>query len=98
MTALKECNFSELNWFQFGLKLGLHYNTLKRIESEYPNNLNQCLTECLTKWLSKTDSVVTVGPLTYQTLASTLEKIGEKTASETLKASRGIFDKFIYFQ
>uniref|UniRef100_A0A1X7SSX5 Death domain-containing protein n=1 Tax=Amphimedon queenslandica TaxID=400682 RepID=A0A1X7SSX5_AMPQE len=48
---LKDDNFQTTKWFDLGLYLGLSYNDLKTIETNYPRDTEQCLTECLAKWL-----------------------------------------------
>ena len=49
--VLKDGNFQTIKWFDLGLNLGLSYNDLKTIEHNYPRDAEQCLTECLAKWL-----------------------------------------------
>ena len=49
--VLKDGSFQTIKWFDLGLNLGLSYNDLKTIERNYPRDTEQCLTECLAKWL-----------------------------------------------
>ena len=49
--VLKDGSFQTIKWFDLGLNLGLSYNDLKTIEHNYPRDTEQCLTECLAKWL-----------------------------------------------
>uniref|UniRef100_A0A1X7TPL0 Death domain-containing protein n=1 Tax=Amphimedon queenslandica TaxID=400682 RepID=A0A1X7TPL0_AMPQE len=51
--VLKDSNFQTIKWFDLGLHLGLSYDDLKTIEHNYPRDAEQCLTECLAKWLKK---------------------------------------------
>uniref|UniRef100_A0A1X7SPW9 Uncharacterized protein n=1 Tax=Amphimedon queenslandica TaxID=400682 RepID=A0A1X7SPW9_AMPQE len=43
---LKEGKFSNAEWFDFGLGLGLYYDTLKSIEKDYPRDTKGCVREC----------------------------------------------------
>uniref|UniRef100_A0A1X7UCW6 Death domain-containing protein n=1 Tax=Amphimedon queenslandica TaxID=400682 RepID=A0A1X7UCW6_AMPQE len=49
--VLRDGHFQTIKWFDLGLYLGLSYNDLKTIEHNYPRDTEQCLTECLAKWL-----------------------------------------------
>ncbi|XP_019854920.1 PREDICTED: uncharacterized protein LOC100638688 [Amphimedon queenslandica] len=51
--VLKDGNFQTIKWFDLGLYLGLSFNDLKTIEHNYPRDAEQCLTECLAKWLKE---------------------------------------------
>ena len=74
--VLKDGNFLTARWFDFGLSLGLSYNNLKTIETNYPRDAEQCLTECLAKWL--TDDI----EATWNKLAIAAGKVGETTVAE----------------
>uniref|UniRef100_A0A1X7SN04 Death domain-containing protein n=1 Tax=Amphimedon queenslandica TaxID=400682 RepID=A0A1X7SN04_AMPQE len=76
---LKQYNFSESKWFEFGLKLGLIHPTLEAIDANHRGNTSRCLMECLSKWLSKAHHP------TWQTLASALRKIEQKTVAENIE-------------
>ena len=39
------------DWFNLGVALGLSYDTLKTIESDYPRDAPRCLTEMINAWL-----------------------------------------------
>ena len=39
------------DWFSLGVALGLSYDTLKTIESDYPRDASRCLTEMIIAWL-----------------------------------------------
>uniref|UniRef100_A0A1X7SPS2 Death domain-containing protein n=1 Tax=Amphimedon queenslandica TaxID=400682 RepID=A0A1X7SPS2_AMPQE len=83
MEILKQYNFSEAKWFEFGLKLGLLYPTLEAIDANHRGNTSRCLMECLSKWLSKADK--NVYPPTWQTLASALRKLEAKVVAENIE-------------
>ena len=69
--VLKDKNFQTIKWFDLGLHLGLSYNDLKTIEHNYPRDAEQCLTECLAKWL--TDDI----KATWDKLAIAAGKVGD---------------------
>ncbi|XP_019862252.1 PREDICTED: uncharacterized protein LOC109590819 [Amphimedon queenslandica] len=48
---LKDRQFQTIEWFDLGLSLGLSYNDLKTIETNYPRDAERCLRECLALWL-----------------------------------------------
>uniref|UniRef100_A0A1X7UM73 Death domain-containing protein n=1 Tax=Amphimedon queenslandica TaxID=400682 RepID=A0A1X7UM73_AMPQE len=50
--VLKNGSFQTIKWFHLGLYLGLIYNDLKAIETNYQRDAERCLTECLAKWLT----------------------------------------------
>ena len=39
------------DWFNLGVALGLSYDSLKTIESDYPRDTLRCLTEVIIAWL-----------------------------------------------
>ena len=69
--VLKDDHFQTIKWFDFGLYLCLSYNDLKTIEHNYPRDAEQCLTECLAKWL--TDDI----EATWDKLAIAAGKVGD---------------------
>ncbi|XP_019859577.1 PREDICTED: uncharacterized protein LOC109587799, partial [Amphimedon queenslandica] len=83
---LKQYRFPEAKWFEFGLNLGLLYDTLEAIDANHRGNASRCLMECLSKWLSKADE--NVYPPTWQTLASALRKIKENAVAEKIMVSQ----------
>ena len=66
--VLKRSNFSTDKWFDLGLKLGISYNDLKTIETNYPREAQRCLIDCLAKWLQS-------GKATYTGLVNALMDI-----------------------
>ena len=81
---MKHSGFSEPNWFNIGLALGLHKSTLDTIETNHRQDLSRCLLECLTKWLNRADNVDSVGPPTWDTLANGLHRMNEKAVAQKL--------------
>ena len=76
---MKHSGFSEPNWFKLGLALGLHKPTLDTIETNY--RPSRYLTECLTNWLNRADSV---GSPSWDTLADGLYKINDNAVAKKL--------------
>lgn len=57
LNALTAAHFSSSDWFKLGLELGLYYNTLKSIKANNRGDSDDCLRDCITKWLQRADSV-----------------------------------------
>ena len=79
---LKEGQFSNSDWFDFGLGLGLHYDTLKTIERDYPRDTNGCVRECLVKWLEKADDVNDKGGAKWSTLIKALKDYNQNATAD----------------
>ena len=75
--ALEKSNFSEAKWFSLGLKLDISHNKLKTIETNYPRDVQRCLTECLAKWLES-------GKATYTGLVNALKNMGENAVAQNI--------------
>ena len=71
LRVLKDGNFQTAKWIDLGLYLGLFYTDLKTIETNYPRDAEQCLRECLAKWL--TDDI----EATWDKLAIAAGEVGE---------------------
>lgn len=84
---LKRSQFSNAKWFDFGIALHLHYDTLKTIEANYPRDINSCLRECLVKWLERADDVDKYGGANWTTLIQALEESEQKTPAEHISKS-----------
>ena len=78
ISALRRSHFPSHKYKDLGLELGLHYNTLSDIEANNPRKVEECLKECLAKWLSEVDSVYEKGKPTWRALVGALEKIGDR--------------------
>ena len=82
---LKQGKFTNSKWSTLGLYIGLLQPTLNEIESNYRDNVERCLQECLTQWLYQADIVCESGGPTLDSLAVALKKIGENVAAEEIK-------------
>ena len=80
---LKRCGFPQTRWHELGLTLGLHKNTLDAIEGNHPGDVSPCLTECLSKWLSRADNVDSRGA-TFDSLSDALKSMNENAAADKL--------------
>ena len=81
LRVLKDGHFQTIKWFDLGLYLGLSYNDLKIIEHNYPRDAEQCLTECLAKWL--TDDI----EATWDKLAIAVDEVGGTSVAEYISES-----------
>lgn len=73
MKELSSQHFPSSEWFKLGIQLGLHYNTLKAIESNYSKDCDRCLYECIAAWLMKKDNVKGKGEPSLDTLIDALK-------------------------
>ena len=55
-TILDSISTLTAKWFNLGIALGLSYDTLETIESDYPRNAHRCLTEMVLAWLQMKDN------------------------------------------
>ena len=84
INALKQGCFPSHRWSPLGLQLGLLQPTLSDIRAKYRDDPENCLQECLTLWLSKTDNVTESGGPTWDSLASALNKLGENSTANKI--------------
>ena len=70
--------FPKHRWMEFGLECGLHQNTLKLIEANYPKDASTCFTECVDRWLKKEDDVDKSGEPTPQRLVEIRSKLDKE--------------------
>ena len=93
LDTLNEAGFSQrkwkhlasylgLNWKPLGLSLGLYSSTLVTINAEYPGDDQECLRQCLVKWLERADRVDNEGGPRMSSLFAALEDIGEKATAD----------------
>ncbi|XP_011407286.2 PREDICTED: uncharacterized protein LOC105314677 [Amphimedon queenslandica] len=90
---LLKCNdYSETNYFNLGLRLGLSVNTIKTIEANH-TDIGRRLSECLTKWLEKADDVQKTksGPTVYS-LVSVLRETEQHAAAEGIEKQYAVAD------
>ena len=81
VNTLSDSHFPSSRWSPLGLQLGLLQPTLTDIKAKYNNDPDECLQECLTRWLSRADNVDESGGPTVESLTSALNKIGEVSAA-----------------
>ena len=71
--------FRKDRWMEFGLECGLHHNTLRELEADYPE-VSRRFTEIVARWLKREDDVDKRGKPTLQRLdeiKSNLDKEGQ---------------------
>ena len=84
LDLLERCGFPQTRWYELGLRLGLHKNTLDSIERNHPGDVSRCLTECISQWLSRADSVDSRGGATFDSLSDVLKSMNENAAADKL--------------
>uniref|UniRef100_A0A1X7TIB3 Death domain-containing protein n=1 Tax=Amphimedon queenslandica TaxID=400682 RepID=A0A1X7TIB3_AMPQE len=82
-------HFADAEWKSFGLKCGLHYNTLKAIERD-AGSTKECFRECVACWLKRKDNVDTKGKPTLERLADIVEETGDNATAEEIRICNGI--------
>uniref|UniRef100_A0A1X7T2H7 Death domain-containing protein n=1 Tax=Amphimedon queenslandica TaxID=400682 RepID=A0A1X7T2H7_AMPQE len=83
LDLLKRCGFPQTRWHELGLRLGLHKDTLGAIKRDN-DRTNDCLIECLSKWLRRVDNVDSKGGATFDSLSDALKSMNENAASDKL--------------
>ena len=79
---LKEGLFPSSSWRDLGLNLGLNYDTTLRSIESNSSKVDECLTECIAKWLKRVDGVDAKGGATWTTLVKALEQCDSKPTAE----------------
>ena len=87
VNRLKHKRFTSIHWKELGLQLGLYMPTLDEIDDKCRGNPRKCLQECLAAWLRKEDKVTSKGGPTWTSLATALDKIEHKIASDIRRKS-----------
>ena len=77
LDLLKKCGFPQTRWYELGLRLGLHKDTVDAIERNHPGDVSRCLTECIFKWLSSEGA-------TFDSLSDALKSMNENAAADKL--------------
>ena len=72
LRLMRKSDFSDNNWMELGLQIGLKKTTLNTIEANYPRDSRRCLMECLSKWLERVDNVDSKGGATWDSLSAAL--------------------------
>ena len=82
LTYLKEGHYPSSSWYALGLELGLyHHTTLSAIKSN-SSEVEECLRECLVKWLERADGVDDKGGANWTTLVKALEQCDKKSTAK----------------
>uniref|UniRef100_A0A1X7U0J3 Death domain-containing protein n=1 Tax=Amphimedon queenslandica TaxID=400682 RepID=A0A1X7U0J3_AMPQE len=92
---LKRCGFPQRRWKELGLTIGLHKNTLDAIKMD-KYTTDDCLTECLSQWLSKADNVDSKGGATIDSLSDALKSMNENVAADKLDQESKLITDCIY--
>ena len=87
LDLLKRCGFPKANWYELGLRLGLLKSTLDVIEKNHPHDVNRCMTECISQWLSRADNVNSRGGANLDSLSDALRSMNETAVAEKLSES-----------
>ena len=61
-------------WMDLGLSLGLDKPILDSLESNYPRDVNRCLTETLAKWLQQVRTARSWRTITHALMASSINR------------------------
>ncbi|XP_019860267.1 PREDICTED: uncharacterized protein LOC109588562 [Amphimedon queenslandica] len=85
LDALDDHKYSGVDYYDLGLRLGLHPCTLNVIKEDNKGDVRSCLRECLAAWLEQKDSVMRRGSPTYDTLIQALRKMGENAVADGIK-------------
>ena len=79
ITALPAVN-SELvsvapKWMELGRSLGLDQPVLDALESNYPRDVNRCLTETLAKWMQQVRTARSWRAITHALIVSSINRV-----------------------
>uniref|UniRef100_A0A1X7SRI5 Death domain-containing protein n=1 Tax=Amphimedon queenslandica TaxID=400682 RepID=A0A1X7SRI5_AMPQE len=84
LDLLKRCGFPQTRWYELGLRLGLHKDTVDVLEAIFSRDVSRCLTKCLSKWLRRADNVDSKGGATFDSLSDALKSMNENAAADKL--------------
>ena len=73
---LRENNFSNSQWDDLGLELGIIYTKLEEIKTNNPQDAGGCLKGCLALWLQCNYNTSKYGKPTMESLAAALRRMG----------------------
>ena len=91
LELLDKCRFPVKRWHDLGLRLGLSSNTLDIIERDHTSDIRRCLTECLSLWLRRIDSVDERGGATWDSLSTALRSMKEIAVADKLDKESKLF-------
>uniref|UniRef100_A0A1X7SQ14 Death domain-containing protein n=1 Tax=Amphimedon queenslandica TaxID=400682 RepID=A0A1X7SQ14_AMPQE len=83
LDLLERCGFPQTRWKELGLRLGLHKKTLDAIKRDN-DTTDDCLTECLSLWLSRADNVDSKGGATFDSLSDAFKSMNENAGADKL--------------
>ena len=66
-----------VEWIRLGLKLGLLYPSLKKIDEDQRGKTDRCVMEMIASWLQQQDNVSKKGVPSWAVLQTALREIGE---------------------
>ena len=72
------------DWKDLGLRLGLLYSTLERIDREQRGRIASCKIHMLSAWLQQRDIVQQKGVPSWSVLKAALKKIGEHETADRI--------------
>ncbi|XP_019854336.1 PREDICTED: uncharacterized protein LOC109583430 [Amphimedon queenslandica] len=82
LDLLKKYGYSGIDFYNFGLRLGLLPRTLDVIAKNNSGDLSSCLRESLKAWLEQADNVASNGGPTYFTLIRGLKKTEQNAVAD----------------
>jgi hypothetical protein len=88
LNCLSFHQFSNSQWQDLGLQLGLYMPTLNDIKNDcvgHSEQSRECLRKCLTAWLEGKDKVLNKGGPSWTLLADALDVIREKNIAESIR-------------
>ena len=94
---MKKYGFPDTRWLRLGMKLGLLKTTLDAIKRNNAT-VDDCLMECLSKWLSRADNVVCKGGSpTWDSLSAALCAIDEIAVADKLNTESELFNNYCMY-
>ena len=80
--------FSNDQWDDLGLQLGIVQVKLNEIRANNPQNVKNCLKDCLTLWLQRDYDTEEYDKPTMESLAGALRRMGLKAAASGIMPGR----------
>ena len=94
LADLEKGLFPSCSWKDLGRNLGLNYDTTLRSIESNSSKVENCLTECIVKWLQRADGVDAKGRPTWTTLVKALEQCGSKPTAEHISKKISCIQKY----
>uniref|UniRef100_A0A1X7SDB9 Death domain-containing protein n=1 Tax=Amphimedon queenslandica TaxID=400682 RepID=A0A1X7SDB9_AMPQE len=82
LDLLKKHGYSDVNYYDLGLYLGLFPDTLDVIKIANKGDAHSCLRDCLKEWLQRVDNVKSS---TYDALIQALRKTEENDVADGIE-------------